>query len=93
MICTTLCLFPTATLFLENLAKEGCLSDQALLLSVYPLTVGRRLVWGRKVQDCFSEYRPPDQQNGVRYVRRVLIHRVTPVYIIIEFFSSFVTMT
>ena len=79
MIPTTLCLFPTATLFLENLANEGYLSDRALLLSVYPLTVGGRLVWGRKVQNCFSGYRPPDQQKGVRYVERVLIHRLTPV--------------
>ena len=53
MIPTTLCLLPTATLFLENLANEGCLSDRALLLSVYPLTVGRRF-FGREMSRMVS---------------------------------------
>ena len=57
----TLYLVPTATLFLEYLAKQRCLSDQALLLSVNPLTVV-----GRNVQKKFSEYKPPDQQKGVK---------------------------
>ena len=71
--------FPTATLFLDYLAEEGCLSDQALLLSVYPQTVGGRFVWGRKVQKKFSEYTPSDPQEGVKYVRRVLTPRLTPM--------------
>ena len=69
-----LCLFPSATLFLDYLAKEGCFSDKALLLSVNPLKVG-----GRNVQNKFSEYVPPDSQKGVRYVRGVLTPRLTPV--------------
>ena len=69
-----LCHFPSATLFLDYLANEGYLSDQALLLSVNPLKVG-----GRNVQNKFSKYVPPDSRKGVRYVRGILTPRLTPV--------------
>ena len=59
-------LFPTATLFLDYLAEEGCLSNQALLLSVYPQTVGGRFAWRKDVQEKFSKYKPPEPQEGVR---------------------------
>ena len=68
-MCSSSC---TATAFLKFLNQQNYLSDEALLLSVYPLTVGGKLVCGRDVQDKFYEYLPPDRQKGVGYVRRGL---------------------
>ena len=59
-----------ATVFLDDITKKGCLSVNALLLSVYPLTVGGWwYLWQRNVEKHFFEYEPPNRQHGLRCVR------------------------
>ena len=60
----------SATVFLDDITQKGFLSPNALLLSIYPLTVGGWwCLWWRNVENHFFEYEPPNQQHGLRCVR------------------------